>query len=166
VLNSVDFIVFVEIAREKVGKETQDVRYIHFRGDSSLEAGSRFSSISDKIPYSASGFIEEVEKAILADGYNGDKQKAEEARITQLKEHEEKSNEYIQKQLNSVEKLGTAEELIEHLKGAIGQFSGDEEKMTEIKTVIKKYNSKKVDYTKMKDVEKLKAIAEFVDSLG
>lgn len=164
VLNMADFVVFVEIAREKVGKEMKDVRYIHFRGDTSLEAGSRFESIATKIPYSAKGFIEEVERAILEDGYKGDKDKAEEQRKLQLAEHEEKSNEYIENKKNSIDNL-TVEDLIEKIKDSIGKFADDKAKMDSIKTVIKKHNNKKIDYTKMTSVDGLKAIIEFIDSL-
>jgi GTPase SAR1 family protein len=164
VLNMVDFIVYIDIAQEKVGKEYQDVRYIHFRGDSTLEAGSRFANVPDKIKYSPTEFINVIEEAILAE-YNGDSKAVEKQKQIQFEEHEEKSNEYIEKQKNSIDKLHTSDELIEHLKNTIGNYSDDETKMAEIKTVIKKHNNKKVDYTKMTDVDSLKAIAEFVDSL-
>jgi len=165
VLNMVDFIVYIDIAREKVGKEMQDVRYIHFRGNSSLDAGSRFAHIPEKIKYSATDFVDVIEEAILAE-YNGDKSAVEKQKAIQLEEHEEKSNEYIEKQKsNIVGKINSADEVIEHLKNTIGKFADDEAKMAEIKAVIKKYNNKKIDYTKMTDVDNLKAIAEFVDSL-
>jgi demethoxyubiquinone hydroxylase (CLK1/Coq7/Cat5 family) len=160
----VDFIVYIDIAKEKVGKELQDVRYIHFRGNSSLEAGSRFANIPDKIKYSATGFIEAIEEAILSE-YNGDEKAVEQAKQEQFQELEDKSSEYIEKQKNSIDKLDSAEELIEHIKNSIGQFVDNEDKMIEIKTVIKKYNNKKIDYTKMTDTDNLKAIAEFVDNL-
>lgn len=164
ILNMVDFIVYIDIAKEKVGKELQDVRYIHFRGNSSLEAGSRFANIPEKIKYSATDFINVIEEAILSE-YDGDTSAVEKQKKIQLEEHEEKSNEYIQKQKNSLDKLDSADELIEYLKNSIGKFADDEGIMNEIKTVIKKYNNKKIDYTKMTDVESLQAIAEFVASL-
>jgi hypothetical protein len=163
VLNSVDFITFIDIVREKVGKEMVDKRYIYFR-DANIECGSRFANVPDRIEYSAKGFIDTIENAILSE-YNGDKQEVETQRKIQQKQHEEKSNEYIEKQKNSPSKLDSAEELIEHLKNTIGNYANDEDKMTDIKAVIKKYNNKKIDYTKMTDIEGLKAIAEFVDSL-
>jgi AAA domain len=164
VLNSVDFIVFIDIAREKVGKEMVDKRYIHFRSNGDLEAGSRFPNIADKIEYSASGFIEEVESAIL-NQYGGDAKAMEEAKKEQVKEKEEKASEYIEEQKNSVDKFDTAEDLINLLKDKIGNFSEDKAKMDEIKKVIKQHNNKKIDYTKMTDVDALKAIAEFVNGL-
>lgn len=142
----------------------KDVRYIHFRSNGELEAGSRFANITDKIEYSASGFIEEVENAILAE-YGGNTRAVEEAKKEQLKEAEEKANKYIEEQKNSIDKLDSADELIEYLKDKIGEYKDDKSKMDEIKSVIKKYNNKKIDYTKMTDIDGLKAIAEFVNSL-
>lgn len=166
VLNMVDFVIFIETVKEKVGKETKDMRYIYLRSDGDIECGARFSHLPDRIPYSAKGFIDTVENAILSE-YNGDKTALETQRKIQLEEHEEKSNEYIDKQKNSSSKLETADELISYLQTTIGQLVKNEEteKIDEIKSVIKKHNNKKADYTKMKDVEGLKAIAEFVDSL-
>lgn len=164
VLNSVDFIVFIDIAREKVGKEMKDVRYIYFRSDGQLEAGSRFPNIVDKIEYSASGFIEEIEQAIL-NQYNGDVKAMESAKKEQSQEAEEKASKYIEDQKNSLDKVDSPDELIQFLKDSIGKFADDKEKMDEIKAVIKKHNNKKIDYTKMTDIDGLKAIAEFVKSL-
>lgn len=164
VLNMVDFVVYIDIVREKVGKELEDVRYIHFRGNSSLEAGSRFANIPEKIKYSATDFVEAIEQAILSE-YKGDKSAVEKQRQIQLEQHEEKSNEYIEKQKNSLDKLDSADDLIKHIAEAIKPHQENEDTMTEIKSVIKKFNNKKLDYTKMTDVDNLKAIAEFIDNL-
>lgn len=165
VLNSVDFIVFIDIVREKVGKETKDVRYIYFRSDGQLEAGSRFPNIVDRIEYSASGFIGAIEDAIL-NQYGGDKKAVEKAKNEQNAEVEKKANAYIESQKNSVNKLDSADELIEYIRSEIAKHQEDESKISEIKEVIKKHNNKKADYTKMKDVNGLKAIADFIKSLS
>lgn len=165
VLNNVDFICFIDVVREKVGKENVDKRYIYFR-DANIECGSRFANVPDRIPYSAKGFIEVVEDAILAE-YNGDKNAVENMKKIQLEEHDEKSNEYIENQKTPATKqLNTADELIEYLKNSIGKFQNDEKVMADIKDTIKKYNNKKVDYTKMTNIENLKAIVEFVDNIN
>lgn len=163
VLNMADFIVFIDIAREKVGKTVQDVRYIYFRSDGQLEAGSRFPNIEEKIEYSASGFIDTIEKAILSQ-YKGDKKALEEAKKEQKEQVEKKASEYIEQEKNSIDKM-SAEELIDHLKDSIGKHSDDKLKMEDIKKTIKQYNNRKIDYTKMTDVESLKSIVSFVDSL-
>lgn len=164
ILNSVDFIVFIDVTREKEGKNMVDKRYIHFRGNGEIECGSRFPNIVDKIEYSASGFIEEIETAIL-NQYDGDVEAVEEAKKEQSVEAEQKAKKYIEEQVSSLDKYDTAEQVVEVIKNSIGKYSDDKAKMDEIKKVIKEHNNKKIDYTKMTDVDGLKAIADFINSL-
>ena len=95
ILNMADFIVFIELSKELVKGVAEDRRYIYFRGDSGLEAGSRFKHVPNRIEYSFDGFIDTIEDAILKE-YGGDEKEVEKAKKKQNKEKEEQAQEYIE----------------------------------------------------------------------
>ncbi len=100
ILNQVDFIVFIELTKELEKGSMVDKRYIYFRGDSGLEAGSRFKNIPNRIEYSFDGFINTVEDAIKAE-YGGDEKAVEKAKKEQTKEKESKVKEFVDKTKNT-----------------------------------------------------------------
>lgn len=115
ILNMVDFIVFIELSKELVKGVATDKRYIYFRGDSGLEAGSRFKHVPNRIEYGFGEFIETVENAILAE-YGGDTKAVEEAKKEQKLEAEFKADAYV----SSVNNARSADEIIEEIGGIIG----------------------------------------------
>lgn len=121
VLNMVDFIVFIELSKELVKGVAEDRRYIYFRGDSGLEAGSRFKHVPNRIEYSYKGFVDTVEEAILAE-YGGDKKAVEKAKKEQNKEKEEKAKEFVETTKITAEELQTS--IIDLVKG----FEADKRK--------------------------------------
>lgn len=106
ILNMVDFIVFIELSKELVKGVAEDRRYIYFRGDSGLEAGSRFKHVPNRIEYSFKGFIDTIEDAILQE-YGGDSKAVEKAKKEQNKAKESKAKEFVDK----VKNVKTPEEL-------------------------------------------------------
>src|SRR5690606_4911557 len=107
ILNQVDFIVFVELGKELEKGVAVDKRYIYFRGDSGLEAGSRFKHVPNRIEYSYADFINTVEEAILQE-YGGDTKAVEKAKKEQNKAKEDKAKEFVDKVKNekTPEELG------------------------------------------------------------
>ena len=106
ILNMVDFIVFIELSKELVKGVAEDRRYIYFRGDSGLEAGSRFKHVPNRIEYSFDGFIDTVEDAILQE-YGGDKKAVNKAKKEQNETKENKAKDFV----DSVKNAKTPEEL-------------------------------------------------------
>lgn len=96
VLNMADFIVFIELSKELVDGVAEDKRYIYFRGDSGLEAGTRFKHVPNRIEYSYKGFVDTVEDAILEE-YGGDKDAVKDAKKKQNEEKESKARKYVEK---------------------------------------------------------------------
>lgn len=114
ILNSVDFIVFIELTKELEKGSMVDKRYIYFRGDSGLEAGSRFKHVPNRIEYSYEGFIETVENAILQE-YGGDEKAVEQAKKEQAKAKEEKTKEFVESQVSSQ----SPDVLVEKIAGVV-----------------------------------------------
>jgi hypothetical protein len=157
ILNMVDFIVFIELGKELEKGVAVDKRYIYFRGDSGLEAGSRFKHVPNRIEYGFREFIDTVEEAILAE-YGGDKKAVEKARKEQNAKKEAKAQEFV----DSVKNAKTPDELIEE----IGTLVADMEKEDKI-TVANKFKEILGDanFKKSDDVQALTKALEFVKSI-
>lgn len=156
VLNMVDFICFIELGKELVKGVAVDKRYIYFRGDSGLEAGSRFKHVPNRIEYGFKEFIDTVEDAILAE-YGGDSKAVETAKKEQNAEKEAKAQEFV----SSVKGAKSADDLIAEIGTVIAEF----DKAT--KTVCAKFfqdNLGNMDYRKSDDVDGLTKALEFVVS--
>lgn len=95
VINMCDFIIYISIEKVKDGDELRDNRVIYLRSDSDIDAGSRFESIPDTIPYDAKAFLNVFSEAVL-NVYDHDVQAVEEAKIEQAKEKLEEAKEFIQ----------------------------------------------------------------------
>lgn len=156
ILNSVDFICFIELSKELIKGQTVDKRYIYFRGDSGLEAGSRFKHVPNRIEYGFREFIDTVEEAILAE-YGGDVKAVEKAKKEQTKEAEAKANEYVE----SVKNNKSPEELIDAITEIIGDLKAQDKKAC---ADLFKELWGFVDYKKAEDVEGLTKALEFVKS--
>lgn len=63
-VNAADFIVFITLEKEKVDDQIVTNRYINFRSDGFIEAGSRFENLPQRIPYDIDLFIESFENAV------------------------------------------------------------------------------------------------------
>jgi hypothetical protein len=156
VLNMVDFICFIELGKELVKGQTVDKRYIYFRGDSGLEAGSRFKNVPNRIEYGYREFIDTVEEAILSE-YGGDAKAVEKAKKEQEAVKEAKAQEFV----DGVKGAKSADDLIEE----ITEYIQNMDKAT--KTVCANFFKEQlgvVDYRKSDDVDGLTASLEFVKS--
>ena len=119
-LNMSDFILFIELTKD-------------FRGDSTLECGSRLEDVPDYIDYDIKGFIETVENAVLK-AYGGDKEKMEEAKKEQQKEFEAKVEKFIEK-AKGEDNLEQKEEKLDKIKQSMANLD-----MVQLQGVLKKHN--------------------------
>lgn len=157
ILNMADFIVFIELSKELEKGVAVDKRYIYFRGESGLEAGTRFKHVPNRIEYDYAGFIETVEEAILAE-YGGDEKAVEKARKEQNKEKEKKSKAFVNKTKNA----RTPEELHEEINGIVKDLAKS------VKVKIAEYNLENLgsaDFRQSDDVDELEKALEFIKSL-
>lgn len=143
-----DFVLFLDVTKEKEGDSIVDKRYIYFRTDGTVEAGSRFASVPEKIEYDVDLFLETFEKAVLAE-YNGDKNALAEAKKEQEKEKEEQVKEFVEEQKSAT----TVEELQVQMDELVKAM--DSEKQSEFKKVIKEkfgiVNYKKYDLGQLQE---------------
>lgn len=150
--NSADFIHFIDIVKEvdKKGKKA-DKRYIHFRGNGDLEAGSRFPNIVDKVEYGVDNFINAIEDAIKAEYDDEDSMK--EAGKEQAKEAKAKEEEAVKEANTSPEDLHTV------IKSLITKENREDAKVI-LKETLGQMNYSKVDDTKalQKAIDKLKEL--------
>jgi hypothetical protein len=155
ILNMVDFVVFVELGKELEKGRQVDKRYIYFRGDSGLEAGSRFKHVPNRIDYDFKGFVDTVEEAILAE-YDGDVKEVEKAKKEQKKQKDAEVQEYMETLDDSVE---SPAELIAEIGERVKTMDKDE-KLAVAEFFLEKLGMK--DYRKSKDAE---ALAEVLEAL-
>jgi hypothetical protein len=154
-INAADFIVFLTIEREQSGKDVDVKRYMYFRADDFVTAGSRFKNVPDKVEYSPEAFLEVFENAVKSEFENGEN--IEKIKAQQLKEKEEKAQEFIQKELNSA----SADELIAQLSAKVKGLT----KETKLK-VGKAFEEilGTNDFKSVDDVELLQKAIEWMDS--
>jgi hypothetical protein len=157
-VNMADFIVFIDIEKEKEGKELKDSRYIYFRSDNDIEAGSRFENVPEKIEYSAEGFLEVFENAVLG-AFDGDDVAVEDAREKQSEEREEKSKGFREEKKAE----STTETLIAEMNSLVEKL--DKAQQAELKKQLKVECGGTVNYKKYETVEQLTKAVEIANSL-
>jgi GTPase SAR1 family protein len=141
-VNMSDFIIYISINKEVSNGSVLENRYIHFRSDGDIEAGSRFENVPDKIEYDVDLFVQTFEKAVLA-SYDGDTKAVAQAKVEQEQEREEKVKDYIQaeKQADSPESL--VAQIDEAIKGMSKEQT--EKLKAELKAQIGSLNYKKYE---------------------
>jgi hypothetical protein len=155
-VNMADFHIFITIEKEKVNNEIQTKRYIYFRTDGYVEAGSRFKNVPTKIEYSIDELIKVFETAIkseLGENVNLDRLKEEE----QIKKEQE-----AKKFIESLQSNKTVDELQQDIANVLKNKINNEGKN---KTELEKYLMEKfgtANYTKLDDINILK---EFLNAV-
>lgn len=164
VLNMVDFIVFVEIGKELVKGKAVDKRYIYFRGDSGLEAGSRFKHVPNKIDYDFRGFLDTVEDAILAE-YGGDQKAVDTAKKEQADKKEKETKEYLKNEAKS-DSESESDDSTSGLMDKVDELLDSMDKQKKIQLV--KFTNREFgvkDFHKLEDVDSLKQVHEYATEL-
>lgn len=146
VAHKADVVATINIEREinDAKRVTDAKRYIYFRNNGFINAGSRFSSIADKVELSAENFIKAIEEAIK--GSMTDKLSNEE--LIEMAKQEK------------IENKKKADEFIAKLK-ANTEYTLEEkqEKLAEIQR-----NVNKIDMTKLQKIMADYSITSFNDA--
>src|SRR5699024_2744022 len=149
--NSADIISFIELTKEVDKGKKVDKRYIYFRGDADMEAGSRFENMPVRVEYSPENYINAIEDAIRAE--YGDDNEVQEAKASQEKEREIKGEKAVE------EASKTAPELIAEIDA----------KLKDMKPAEKKVLAGKIkdefgvgNYKKFEDTEALQKVLKMV----
>lgn len=153
ILNASDFILYVDIAKEKEGDQLVDKRYIWFRADGSdLEAGSRFENVPDKIEYDIDLFIETFEDAVLGSFKNDDKA-VNKAKKEQAKQKEEEAKKFVEAEKSVSSSADIIAEIDKIVKGM------DKTAQAELKAKLKdqfgSFTYKKYDEAKLPEALEL-----------
>lgn len=153
-VNMSDFILYISIDKEVVGSSVKETRYIYFRSDGNIEAGSRFENVPDRIEYDVDLLVETFEKAVLS-SYNDDAKAVKKAKIEQEKQAEERIDQYVKEETEGASK--TADQYIDEVAGLIGKM--DEAQQTELKKQFKEVNGS-INYRKYTEIEQLEKALE------
>lgn len=152
IVNMSDFILFIDIAKEKDGDKLVDARYIYFRADGAdLEAGSRFANVPNRIPYDVDLFVETFENAVL-NSFDEDVD-IEEVKQEQAKEREQETSRWLEE--NKDDDM-SAEELISKIDLVIAEMNVDKEKRKILANIFREETGA-ANYKNCTDVDKLKS---------
>ncbi len=153
-LNMSDFILFIELTKEMQDGKLVDKRKIHFRGDSTLECGSRLEDVPDYIDYDIKGFIDTVEGAVLK-AYGGNKDALNRAKIEQQKEIEKRAEELLNK--SSEDTPEVKQEKLDRIKSNLSKLD-----MGKLQEIMKEYNISNFNDSSVVPTEALNKILELV----
>lgn len=136
VAHKADVIATINVEREVNEKRvTATKRYVYFRGNGFVTAGSRFKNIVEKVELSAENFINAITDAIknsMTTPISNDdfeKQKA-----IEKKENEEKAKKFIEKKLNKELTIEEKEELVNNIKNNLSKLD-----MAELQKIMATY---------------------------
>ena len=150
--NSADLIVFIELTKEIDKGKKVDKRYIYFRGDADMEAGSRFKHAPVRVEYSAENYVNAIEGAIEKE--YGSKKAVTQAKKKQAKEAKQEKKEELE--------APGADELIKEIDEAVKSMenASKHELVEQLKT-----NFSTSNYRKMDDVKELQKVLKIIDSI-
>jgi hypothetical protein len=156
-IGQADFVLFLDVTKEKEGEDLVDKRYIYFRTDGTVEAGSRFANVPEKIEYDIDLFIETFENAVLSE-YNNDTKAVEQAKKEQRIEKEREVQEFIESEKESL----SIQDYHTQIGEVIANLDSEqlEKVKKEFKSIMKTANYKNVD-----DAELLQQALNFVNGL-
>lgn len=150
--NSADMIVFLELTKEVEKGKKVDKRYIYFRGDADMEAGSRFKHAPVRVEYGVENYVNAIEGAIEKE--YGSEEAVEEAKEKQAKEAEEKAEE----EANAPD----AEELVKEVDKKVKDLT--ESKKKKLATELtEKFST--ANYRKMEDEKELEKVLKMIEEL-
>jgi hypothetical protein len=159
VVNSADFIIFIENVKIQDGDKVRDERIILLRSDGGeIEAGSRFKNIRDRVPYGAKNFLGAFEEAVLSEVGEG-------VDIDSLKEEQAEQREAVAKAYTekATTKEVNAESLIGILNSKIKDMSTEDKKL--ISAGFKDILDGTANYTTVTDIDLLQQCLAFVESM-
>ncbi|MEK5036216.1 AAA family ATPase [Paenibacillus sp. FSL R7-0302] len=105
-VNMADFIIFITVEKKQVGTNIETKRYMYFRSDGYVEAGSRFKHVPERIEYSIPEFLAAFKHAVEAEFESG--VDLEQIKKEQAERREAAAKEFIEQQKSEP----TADELI------------------------------------------------------
>lgn len=158
-VNMADFIMFITIEKEKVDDIVTTKRYMYFRSDGYVEAGSRFKNVPERIEYSIQGCIDVFKHAVQSEFDEG--VSLEQIKEEQAARKEKAAEAYIEEQKS----LDTPEGLIAILDTTIKSLSDEQKTEGKLSEKFKKVLGGTNNYKKVDDIELLKKCIDIVNAL-
>lgn len=133
VAHKADVIATINVEREVTDKRiVAEKRYIYFRGNGFVSAGSRFSNIVDRVELSSKNFIKAIEDAIKNSRTIVETDKEmEERKKKEIKEREDKAKQQNVKKEDSVE---VKQEKLDRIKANMSKLD-----MSRLQAIMGKY---------------------------
>lgn len=156
-VNMADFIVFLTIEKEKEGEDVVTKRYMYFRTDGYVEAGSRFQNVPTRIEYDIKGFMDVFKHAIESEFASG--VDMEQIKKEQTERREKAAQEYIDEQKSA----GNASELIALIDVKTKSLTKDQK--NELSDKFKKVLGGSNNYKVVDDLELLQKCVDIVSEL-
>lgn len=152
--NSADLIVFIEITKEVEKGKKVDKRYIYFRGDADMEAGSRFKHAPIRVEYGAKEYIDAIEGAI-------EKEYGSKKAVTKAKKKQSKKEKEVQAE-KTEEASVKPEDLISEIDALVKAMEDDKKKalVDELQENFESANYRKID-----DVDDLRKVLKIIEEL-
>lgn len=137
-VNLADFICFVTVEKERDEDNTLTTkRYIYFRTDGYVEAGSRFRNVPERVEYGVTEFLDVFRNAIITEFDEGtDIVKVEKE---QKKQKQKEVKEYLAKNKKGIE------DIVKEIKVLCKEKSAQGAKVSEINEIIGTLNYETVD---------------------
>ena len=154
-VNMADFIVFLTLEKEQgdIKGSVDTKRYMYFRGDGYVEAGSRFKNVPIRIEYDVDDFISTIKNAIATEFDEGEDLNA--VREKQLAEREAQVEKFLQEGADEYTDA-TAEDLIEKIDLVIAEMNVDKEKRKILANIFREETGA-ANYKNCTDVDRLKS---------
>lgn len=138
VAHKADVIATINIEREvNDSKRVVDTkRYVYFRNNGFVNAGTRFSNIVDKVELSAENFISAIEDAIKASmSTPATETEIKERKEIEVKENEKKASEFVNKHKNGKDSIEAKQTKLDKIKSNLSKLN-----MEQLQSVMAKYN--------------------------
>lgn len=138
VAHKADVIATINIEREvNDSKRVVDTkRYIYFRNNGFINAGTRFSNIVDRVELSADNFINAIESAIKASmSTPATETEIKERKEIEVKENEKKASEFVNKHKNREDSIEAKQSKLDKIKSNLSKLN-----MEQLQSVMAKYN--------------------------
>lgn len=166
----VDVVATMYMEKEVDGSRlSKTKRWIYFRSDGFIDAGTRFPYIEERVELSGENYIHAIEKAIVKSfGSNISKNELSKIKEKEVEDKETDAKEYVQMEksgnIENAEQLNTIEEYVSMIGSRVGELSPELKKQ-----IREELSEEDIDVTKYKeetDIEILKEILRKISLLG
>lgn len=148
------------------GELSETLRWIYFRGDGFVEAGTRFPDIPERVPMNAQSYIEAIEHGVRSalDGVTHTEVDIEDQRKKEVLERKKEGKAYTKLEktgsVENAEQLNTAEDYINLIDTLVSQLTNEDKRKLRLELQESDIDVKA--YKNFTDIEMLKIVLKAV----